>query len=189
MGELVCPEIVVDRSTEIEFRASPLVVGVGRISSSDEFVVDPELVERMVASGVRAVDMETSAVAAVCAARGCAWSAVRVISDLVTDHPDAAVLGLANADGSPNTVAALRFMASHPGRIPQLVRLGRDVITCGSGRCRRGGATAPHAGVIRKRLVRHRWRKRSANTSTCSLPPAGQPHTRYPNPASVHFST
>jgi adenosylhomocysteine nucleosidase len=126
VGELVCPEIVVDRSTEVEFRASPLVAGVGRISSSDEFVVDPELVEQMVASGVRAVDMETSAVAAVCAARGCAWSAVRVVSDLVTDHPDDAVLGLANADGSPNTVAALRFMATHPGRIPQLVRLGRD---------------------------------------------------------------
>ena len=69
VGELVCPEIVIDRSTDVEFHAAPLVAGAGRISSSDEFVIDPELVNRMVASGVRAVDMETSAVAAVCTAR------------------------------------------------------------------------------------------------------------------------
>ena len=126
VGELVCPEIVVERSTATEFRATPFASASGRISSSDEFALESDLVDRLAAAGVRAVDMETAAVAAVCAARGCAWSAVRVISDLVEDHPDAAVLGLANADGSPNAAAALRFMAAHPGRIPQLLRLGRD---------------------------------------------------------------
>jgi adenosylhomocysteine nucleosidase len=126
VGELVCPEVVVDRATNETYVPSPLGTVAGTISSSDDFVVDPELVATLVRAGVRAVDMETSAIAAVCAARGCAWSAVRVVSDLVSDHPDADVLGLANPDGSPNTRAAVRFMLTNPRRIPQLVRLGRD---------------------------------------------------------------
>ncbi len=126
VGALVCPEVVTDRVTDASYRSSPLTTAAGEISSSDEFVIDPDLVAQLVARGVLAVDMETSAVAAVCAARGFAWSAVRVVSDLVTDHPDASVLGLANADGSPNLGAAMKFMATHPGRIPQLLRLGRD---------------------------------------------------------------
>ncbi len=126
VGALVCPEVVTDRVTDAAYRSSPLSTAEGEISSSDEFVIEPDLVAQLVARGVLAVDMETSAVAAVCAARGCAWSAVRVVSDLVTDHPDASVLGLANADGSPKLRAALAFMVNHPGRIPQLLRLGRD---------------------------------------------------------------
>ncbi len=126
VGALVCPEVVTDRASDAAYRATPLTAAAGEISSSDEFVIGPDLVAKLVARGVLAVDMETSAVAAVCAARGCAWSAVRVVSDLVTDHPDASVLGLANADGTPNLSAAARFMATHPGRIPQLLRLGRD---------------------------------------------------------------
>ena len=126
VGDLICPTIVVDRDSNVEFTAAPMGAAEGRISSSDEFVVDPERVAALVRDGVRALDMETSAIAAVCTARGCAWSAVRVISDLATDHPDASVLGLANPDGSPNTRAALRFMLTHPSRIPQLIRLGRD---------------------------------------------------------------
>jgi Nucleoside phosphorylase len=126
VGEVVCPTVVIDRTTRAEFSATPMSIAAGRISSSDDFVVDADLVAALVRDGVRAVDMETSAIAAVCTARGCSWSAVRVISDLVTDHPDDAVLGLANPDGSPNTRAALKFMATHPGRIPQLLRLGRD---------------------------------------------------------------
>jgi hypothetical protein len=129
--------------------------------------------------------METSAVAAVCG-RGCAWSAVRVISDLVTDHPDAAVLGLANADGSPNTVAALRFMASHPVGFRS---------SCGWVETHHVRLAAPP----RPRRLPAAWgsgepeasrpsrsRKRSANVSNC---PAAGARTRYPNPASIHFST
>ena len=126
VGDLVCPREVVD-ATGRRFAAFPLTDdAAGTISSSDDFVVDPERVAALAASGVRAVDMETAAVAAVCVERGCDWSAVRVISDLAVDHPDAAVLGLANPDGSPNARAALRFMLTHPARIPQLMKLGRD---------------------------------------------------------------
>ncbi len=126
VGEVVCPAVVVDRATGSEFVATPTGPVAGTISSSDEFVVDPARVAVLVLEGVRALDMETAAIAAVCAARGVPWSAVRAISDLATDHPDAAVLGLAHPDGSPNVRAAVRFMFTHPGRIPGLVRLGRN---------------------------------------------------------------
>ncbi len=126
IGDLVVPEAVVDRTTGARYEAAPLGPAAGVISSSDEFVVEPTRVAELAAAGVLAVDMETSAIAAVCHGRGVAWSAVRVVSDLATDHPDAAVLGLANADGSPNAGAALRFVLRHPGRVPGLVRIGRD---------------------------------------------------------------
>ena len=129
VGDLVCPAVVVNGATDASFIATPLGRVDGTISSSDEFVVDPERTDAMVRAGVNAVDMETSAIAAVCVARGYAWSAVRVVSDRATDHPDTAVLGLAHPDGSPNVRAALTFMATHPTRIPGLLRLGRDATT------------------------------------------------------------
>ncbi|MGZ4675886.1 MAG: 5'-methylthioadenosine/S-adenosylhomocysteine nucleosidase family protein [Acidimicrobiia bacterium] len=136
VGELVCPEMVVDRASGAAFRASPLAAAAGTISSSDEFVVDPDRVAALVADGVRAVDMETAAVAAVCTDRGVAWSAVRVISDLATDHPDDSVLALAEPDGTPRVWAGLAFMARHPRRVPTLLRIGRD-----SARAARAAAT------------------------------------------------
>ncbi len=132
VGDIVCPAIVVDGSTRVTFTATPIGPVDGTISSSDEFVVDPARLDALVQAGVRAVDMETSSIAAVCVARGCAWSAVRVVSDRATDHPDTAVLGLAHPDGSPNVRAALAFMATHPTRIPGLVRLGRDATKAAS---------------------------------------------------------
>jgi len=126
IGDLVCPETVIDRASGRDFTATALSAARGSISSSDEFLVDPERVAALAAAGVLAVDMETAAVAAVCTERGVAWSAVRVISDIATDHPDDSVLDLANPDGSPRVWDGLRFMATHPRRIPMLVRMGRD---------------------------------------------------------------
>ncbi len=126
VGTLVRPTTVVDRSVGESFRATPLADATGVISSSDDFALTADLVERLVDDGVLAVDMETAAVARACGERAVAWSAVRVISDLVSDHPDDAVLALARPDGSPDTAAAIRFMLRNPRRIPQLVRLGRD---------------------------------------------------------------
>lgn len=126
VGAVVCPEIVIHGESGVRYSAHALDGADGVISSSDDFVVDAVAIDRLTAAGVRAVDMETAAVAAVCVQRGVPWSAVRVISDRAADHPDAAVLGLANPDGSPNPRAALAFMVRNPRRVPQLVRLGRD---------------------------------------------------------------
>ncbi len=132
VGDIISPAVVVDGVTNVSFTATPIGSADGTISSSDEFVVDPDRLGVLVGAGVRAVDMETAAIAAVCVQRGCAWSAVRVISDRATDHPDTAVLGLAHPDGSPNVRAALTFMATHPARIPGLLRLGRDATKAAS---------------------------------------------------------
>jgi adenosylhomocysteine nucleosidase len=147
VGDLVRPATVVDRSTGTRYDATPLgehAAVAGVISSSDEFVVEPERVDTLVAEGVRALDMETSAIAAVCAEHGVPWSAVRVISDLASDHPDAAVLGLANPDGTPNASASIRFLARNPHRIPGLVRLARD-----STRAARAAAAEAHRQLQR----------------------------------------
>lgn len=126
VGGLVRPEVVEDRASGESFVASPIAEAAGMISSSDDFALSPAIVDRLIAAGVLAVDMETAAVARVADERGLPWSAVRVISDLVTDHPDDAVLGLAHPDGRPDLAAAARFVLRNPRRVPQLVRLGRD---------------------------------------------------------------
>jgi nucleoside phosphorylase len=126
VGDLVCPASVSDRGSGREFTAAALSVAAGSISSSDEFLVDPDRIAGLVAAGVLAVDMETAAVAAVCSERGVPWSAVRVISDLATDHPDDSVLALADPDGSPRVWDGVRFMLNHPRRIPSLLRMGAD---------------------------------------------------------------
>jgi len=132
IGDVIRPGIVIDGASGAEFRPHPLSAqsdppGEGTLHTSDEFIVDPERVAALRARGVIAMDMETAAVAAVCEERGCPWSVVRSISDRSSDGmADKDVFELANPDGSPNFRAVARFVARHPGRIPQLVRLGRD---------------------------------------------------------------
>ncbi len=125
VGDLVYADVVIDRATGTEYHPAHLgnPTRRGRLVTSDDFLIEPDMVERLTADGVIALDMETSAVAAVCEARGCAWSVIRAISDMATDHPDAAVLGLAKPDGSPNGPAIAKFLLTKPWRIPQLAKL------------------------------------------------------------------
>ncbi|MBV9662471.1 MAG: hypothetical protein JOZ37_00790, partial [Actinobacteria bacterium] len=39
---------------------------------------------------------------------------------------DETLFGLANDDGSPNMGAALRYLATHPWKVPMLMRVARD---------------------------------------------------------------
>jgi nucleoside phosphorylase len=131
IGEVIRPAIVIDGASGTEYRPRPLDETAdppsGALHTSDEFIVDPGRLAALRARGVIAMDMETSAVAAVCEERGCPWSVVRAISDRSSDGiADQAVFELAHPDGSPNLRAVARFFVRHPGRIPQLVRLGRD---------------------------------------------------------------
>ncbi len=127
IGDLIFPSIVVDKSTGNEYRPAHLGEPEtrGTIVTSDDFHVDPAVVAELAAAGVIALDMETSAVAEVCTRRGCAWSVIRAISDMATDHPDDSVLGLAKPDGSANGPAVLKFLVTKPWRIPHLARLQR----------------------------------------------------------------
>jgi hypothetical protein len=97
----------------------------GRLVTHDDFDMGEAEHQRLVAEGFVAVDMETAAIASVCAERGCNWSAVRAISDLVGVTPGD-VIDLANPDGTPNVRASVRYLVTKPWRIPKLVKLARE---------------------------------------------------------------
>jgi adenosylhomocysteine nucleosidase len=140
VGDVVVPEIVVDDASGRELRPSTLGDRdvSGAILTSDDFHVDPQHVARLEARGITALDMETSGVAIVCEERGVPWSVVRVISDRAEDHPDDAVIGMMNEDGSPRIGASLRFLATHPQRLPTMIRLAKGSTLA----ARRAAATA-----------------------------------------------
>jgi nucleoside phosphorylase len=134
VGDVVYPEVVVDKATGAEYVPSPLsdVPARGRLVTHDDFDMSDDERDALVADGFIAVDMETAAVAGVCERRGVAWSAVRSISDLVGVTPGD-VIGLANADGTPNVGASIRYLVTKPWRIPRLVRLGLDSTRAATG--------------------------------------------------------
>lgn len=128
VGDLIVPDLVLNLETGETFRPTPLghELQRGTLASSDALLEAPEEVLRLNQRGVVAIDMETAAIAAACDLRGCPWSVFRAVSDRADDGTtDAAVLALANSDGSPNLAAVARFVLRRPDRIPQLVRLGR----------------------------------------------------------------
>jgi adenosylhomocysteine nucleosidase len=132
VGDLIVPEEVVDDATGERFRATPTgavaLQGVIRTGDEADYGLDDGAVARLRdEQGFTALDMETAAVARVCARHGLPWLAFRAISDMAGDAsigPD--VMTLVNPDGSPKAWTSIRYLLTHPHRIPHLVRLGRD---------------------------------------------------------------
>jgi nucleoside phosphorylase len=130
LGDLVVPEVVIDRSSGVEYRPSTIgdTVPQGILATSDEVLIDPAEAARLESQGVLAVDMETAAIASVCERRRCRWSVFRAISDLVGDGLiDQDMLALAGPDGEPHLPALMRFVLTKPTRLPDLARLGRGL--------------------------------------------------------------
>lgn len=130
IGALVVPELVLDEATDTVLR--PTAIGGqqprGVLLTTDVLHTEPQHVARLAERGVVAVDMETAAIGAVCAARGVPWSVFRAVSDRAGDPAvDHHLVAMANADGSPNVLAVVRFVCAHPRRIPKLVQLGRGL--------------------------------------------------------------
>lgn len=129
IGEVLVPEVVLDGDAGGEYKPAPLGnnVAKGRLSTSNTFTSDPARMAALVADGVVAVDMETAAVGKVCEQRGVPWSVFRSISDKPSDGMvDESLFALANQDGSPNYAKSLRYVATHPWKIPMLMRVARD---------------------------------------------------------------
>jgi adenosylhomocysteine nucleosidase len=128
IGTVIRPARVIDHATGREHRHQPLGPGEahGALWTTDVITPASEL-PALRAQGVVALDMETAAIAQACEARGVPWTAVRAISDRATDGSvDEDVFHLARADGRPDPAAVARYFARHPGRIPGLLRMGRD---------------------------------------------------------------
>jgi adenosylhomocysteine nucleosidase len=127
VGEVLYPEVVVDKDSRAEYKPAPLIAveARGKLVTHDDFDMGPEEHQQLVGEGFIAVDMETAAIAEVCERRSVPWSTVRVVSDLVGVTPGD-VIGLANPDGSPKIGAGLKYLVRHPGRVPGLVKLGMN---------------------------------------------------------------
>lgn len=132
VGDLVVPEEAVDDATGDRFRATAAgglrLGGVIRTGDESDYGMDDGDVARLRdEEGFTALDMETAAVARVCQRRGTPWLAFRAISDMAGDSSAGpVVMTLVNPDGSPRPWASFRFLLTHPHRVPQLLRLGRD---------------------------------------------------------------
>ena len=154
VGDVLYPEVVVDKDSGTRYTSSPLgdVVTSGMLVTHDDFDMQPDEHQRLVDDGFIAVDMETAAVAAVCEARGVPWFAVRSISDLVGVTPGD-VIGLANADGSPNIGASIKYLVTKPQRIPKLIRLARDSVGAARAAAEAAAAALRTAGPGRRNLT------------------------------------
>lgn len=128
IGHLVRPERVIDHATGREHRHQALGTGAaaGALWTTDVITPASEL-PALRARGVVALDMETAAVALACEERGVPWTVFRAVSDRATDGTVTdEVFHLSHQDGTADPRAVLRFVLRHPGRIPGLMRMGRD---------------------------------------------------------------
>jgi adenosylhomocysteine nucleosidase len=131
VGDLIVPEEVVDAATGERFRSTPTggvsVRGVIRMGGEDDYGLDDGDVARLLDEGFTALDMETAAVARVCERHGVPWLAFRAISDVAGDSSlGPVVMTLVDPEGNPRTWPSIRYMLTHPHRVPHLMRLGRD---------------------------------------------------------------
>jgi adenosylhomocysteine nucleosidase len=145
VGGMVVPDTVVDLGTGREYSAAAVrdFTPSGRIGTVDELILDPSRLEELVSRQIVALDMETAAVAEVCAEADRPWSAFRAISDRPQDGLlSEDVMSMLRPDGSVDVRVALRHLATHPGRIPALARLGRDASAAASRAARASVAAA-----------------------------------------------
>ena len=148
VGDMVVPEIVVDRPNGRSYRATPIggVVPAGTIVTSDEFNYPQAILDRFVAEGVLALDMETGSVAAVCEAARCPVDRVPVVErprDKSTGRDGSARVGAARRLGErPRAPALPRAEAlAHPSALA--AREGVEHRDEGGGR-RRGRRVPRH---------------------------------------------
>jgi len=131
IGALVVPARIIDLITGASFTSTSLGArepADTMATTGRQLLTDPAVLAGLRARGIRALDMETAAVAAACRERGdIPWTAFRSISDRPDDKiVDPAVANLLHDDGRADVAAALKLMIRHPRRIPGFMRLGRE---------------------------------------------------------------
>ena len=129
IGTLVLPAVVVNGTTGAEYRPKQLGGGNprGKMWTSDELITDLDVIARLRANGVIALDMETAVIAEICQRRNIPWSVFRAVSDRATEVSlDDDVFQLINRDGTFNIKMIGAFFVKHPGRLPALARMAKD---------------------------------------------------------------
>ncbi len=129
VGTLVNPEIVMEHTSGASYRHTPPgdAPQAGTLITTEGVSLDAELSARFFEDGCLGVDMESSAVAEVCEAKGCEWSVYRCIGDRHFDGLlDERIVALANPDGSGNMADIERLLASEPDLVAKLERLSHD---------------------------------------------------------------
>ena len=100
------------------------IVTSPRILTVDHLVIDPAE-KRRLASEADAVDMESAAIAEVCAAKGIEFLAVRAVSDTSDTALSPELVGLLSG-GEVSAWKALRAIARRPSLLREFLRLARD---------------------------------------------------------------
>ena len=129
VGTLINPEVVVDFTSGTSYNHAPPgnAPRRGKLVTTEGVTLDSGLSNRLLGSGFIAVDMETSAVAEVCEARGCPWSVYRCIGDRHFDGLlDERIISATNPDGSGDMAQVERLIAADPGIVSKLEQLHRD---------------------------------------------------------------
>lgn len=129
IGDVVVPEVVIDRATGGTFRPHFLgaITPRGTLSCGDDFVTDNTTLDEWLREGVVAVDMETAAVAAVCERSRVPWSVYRGISDFAGEGlVDQALFAITLPDGTADPAAIARYLEERPEAKEIFVRLEHD---------------------------------------------------------------
>lgn len=127
VGEVVIPIYVVDERDGVSRYPVNLSDrdASGVIYSTDQLAYSKEFVAMLQDRKVSLVDMESGAIAAVCERHNCPFTIIRAVSDRVDKHAENFdVFHLANDDGSPNFLAAIRYILRKPWKIVYLISLG-----------------------------------------------------------------
>ena len=129
VGTMINPEILIEHSSGATYRHHPPgdAPQRGKLITTENVSLDVGQSLRFFEDGCVAVDMESSAVAEVCEAHGCAWSVYRCIGDRHFDGLlDERIVALATPDGSGDFAAIQRLIAAEPELGAKLERLTRD---------------------------------------------------------------
>ena len=125
VGDLLVPAEVRDLDRGTVHQAAPLGphAPAGVLATSGELILDRSVHEANAAAGIDAIDMETSAIAAVAEGAGLPWTAFRGISDHVLDGLLDDALDLLKPDGSADVAKAVRHLARHPSKAATMAKL------------------------------------------------------------------
>jgi len=116
----------------------------GLIYGADTAISSPAGKSQLYAhTGALCVDMESHRLAMVAAETSIPFLAIRVISDDARRALPSSALGVIGKDGRPVITRVLRGLVRHPGQLPSLIALSRDMETALSQLRRVSGLIGP----------------------------------------------